>query len=315
MKNLLAIKTFRLPLALSVCALALSWCNPAHSCIAIPREGPVTHGKPVQAIHLDEQRAFLWAEGQTQHMMLSVKHSGGSEEFAWVIPVESRPKMEVDKGAPFSELRRITTIRQMQTLSAAAPGGAASKNVGGVVVVERREEGPYDLAVLEADNGKSLFTWLNKNQFHVSKDAKGVLDHYVQRKFCFVAARIRHQDQDSNVVSARLREGNIAPLHLSYKAKNLSYPLKVTSGNPGMSYMEFYVFNPKQQVNPAFKRQNFNISPMGKEGLEVTGNGNGSQLEQCPTLRRLLKGSGTLAKYTGSLQHTQREQDLVFAKL
>ena len=308
--------------AIGLCAVGcvgLTLSEPSQGCIALPREGGPQFGSDIrpQPIHLDEQRAFLWSEKGRQHMLLSVKYSGSTDEFAWVIPVESRPKMEVDKGAPFTELRRLTEIAQLRPKAAAVgsvPGAAAPQ--ASVKVLERREEGPYDLAVLEASSGDGLYTWLKTNHFHLSKDAKGVLEHYVQRKFVFVAARIRNQAQGNQTVAQRLRDGNIAPMHLTFKAKELSYPLKVTSGNPGMSRMEFYVLNPKLQVNRAFQRQDFEIKPQGDQGYTISGPPNTAhESGDFPSLRRLLKGGGTLVKYTGNLPHTLRQQDLVFAKL
>jgi hypothetical protein len=310
------MKLYQIAIGLAaVACVGLSLATPSQGCIALPREAG--YQLSPEPIHLDEQRAFLWSEKGSQHMLLSVKYSGSTEEFAWVIPVESRPKMEVDKGAPFTELRRLTEVampsKSMVGVNS-APAGAAPQAT--VKVLERREEGPYDLAVLEASSGDGLYIWLKSNHFHLSKDAKGVLEHYVQRKFVFVAARIRNQAQKNQAIAQRLRDGNIAPMHLSFKAKELSYPLKVTSGNPGMSQMEFYVLNPALQVNRAFRRQDFAIKPEGSEGYAISGPpGTAHQSGEFPTLRRLLKKGGTLVKYTGYLPHTQRQQDLVFAKL
>ena len=96
----------------------------------------------MRPIRLDEQRAFLWRSKNIEHMLLSVKYSGGTDEFAWIVPVESRPEIHVEKGAPFTELRRATEIRMPSRARSAAPDAAAMP--GGappVVVLERKEEG------------------------------------------------------------------------------------------------------------------------------------------------------------------------------
>lgn len=306
--------------------IALLTTNPALSCIAMPMEP--RHGTQPASITLDRQSAFLWQGKGQQHMLLSVKYSGTSDQFAWVIPVESRPKVTVEKGAPFTELRRLTevekpTLRAPQV--AMAPAGASPPSV---TVLERKEEGPYDIAVLSATSDGGLFEWLKANRFHVSKNARGQLSYYVDRKYVFVAARIRNSAQDNQTVAQRLKEGTIAPMHLAYPAKHLTYPLKVTSGNPGTSDMEIYVAGPvqphraREKHDPfagndtGMKQETFRLTPNGTSGFKIAGPpGTVHSQGDFPTLRRLISSGGELHKFTARLSDSQRQEDLVFAKL
>jgi hypothetical protein len=300
----------------------LAW--PALACMALPRDPgndprdwkPGLISANVVEMKLDTQRAFLWAEKDTAHVMLSVMYSGGTDEFAWIVPVESKPKIEVDKGAPFSELGRVTAIAEPQALRSTSKGEAMAAPGGGVVVLERREEGPYDLAVLAASNSGGLYDWLKANRFAVSKNAKGALDYYVQKKFVFLAARIRNAKTNNAEINDKLKAGTIAPLHLSYKAKHLSYPLKATSGNVGSSRMEIYVLGGFDRLRGPLPSQTFLLQPKGKEQFAVSGPANlANPLSNCPTLRRLIPQGGTLVKYAGVLDIEQRQKDLVFAPI
>lgn len=296
---------------------------PGRSCCALPHYDPKISAAPT--IHLDKQSAFLWQSEGKEHMLLSVIYSGGTSEFAWVIPVETRPEVKVEKGAPFTELRRLTEIRQpvMQTDRAMAPGATASRE--GVVVLERREEGPYDLALLSASSSGGLYEWLKKNDFQVTQNAKGHLNYYVERKFIFVAARIRNGAKDNAAIAEKLRQGTIAPMHLSFKAKKLSYPLKVTAANPGPSEMEVYVagsveaYKPKRGKDPfegpGLKQQGFQLTPRGADGFAVEGPAGVSPSGTFPTLRRLIPAGGKLSKFTAVLNDEQRQEDLVFANI
>lgn len=305
-------------------ALAAVAPRPGQGCCALPRE-PIG-SQPVQSIRLDRQSAFLWREPGKEHMLLSVQYSGGTEEFAWIIPVESRPQVAVEKGAPFTELRKATQIvalsRAPEAAAAAAPGGGAPPSV---TVLERKEEGPYDLAVLSAQDGTALYRWLKENGFHLSKTARGQLTYYIDRHYVFVAARIRTGAKGNAAVAQRLRTGTIAPMHLTFAARQLSYPLKVTAANPGLSEMELYVAGsllPTEKILPrsgpfdsngGLKVQAFELKPQGSEDFAVSGpaglaNPNGS----FPTLRRLLPKGGKLTKFSGVLGDDQRQQDLVF---
>jgi len=318
-----------------VASAALGWfaystSQPVSSCCALPRE-PIQGLQP-STITLDQQSAFLWREGSQEHMLLSVKYSGSTEEFAWVIPVESRPQVTVDKGAPFTELRRATEIL-IQTRASkgsnaegGAPGGAPPE----VTVLERKEEGPYDLAILSATSGGGLYKWLKANKFYLSKNAKGHLNYYVDKKYVFVAARIRSGAQGNQAIANRLRQGSIAPMHLTFKAKELTYPLKVTAANPGISSMELYVAGPvdphrvrEHKPDPfaprndtGLKQETFRLTPSGKEQFTITGPpGIANSGANYPTLRRLMPKGGELHKFTAVMNDSQRQEDLAFARL
>ncbi|MEW6277445.1 MAG: DUF2330 domain-containing protein [Candidatus Eremiobacterota bacterium] len=306
------MRRFLSVLALSAVAAGLvgQLSSPGHGCIAIPMDRP---DRPPSIITLTEQRALMWRQSAQEHMLLSVQYSGAPDEFAWVIPVESKPKVDVENGAPFTELRKLTEIRRPEPPGAIAATAEGAKG-GDVVVLERKVAGPYDLAVLQAATGGGLYQWLNDNGFKLSKNARGALDYYVTRKFTFVAARMRPGKQGKETIEQRLREGTIAPIHLSYEAKHLAYPLKVTSGNPGVSKMELYVLNVLTEPgNPALTSNRFTIKPSGKQGFKVSGPP-GTVVSQAdfPTLRRLMPRGGTLVKYEGYLNDSQRQADLNF---
>jgi hypothetical protein len=267
-------------------------------------------------MRLAQQKAFIFREGKQEHLVLSVRYEGGSADFAWIIPVEGKPKVDVLNGAPFNELNRLTEISRpdtaMRNMSAGAraPGAPAS-----VQVIERKEAGPYDLAVLKASDAGGLYEWLKTNQFNVSKDAKGAFDHYVQRNFYFVAARIRSKSTDNETVAARLKGGTIAPLHMIYPTTHLSYPLKVTTGNPGPSQMEMYVLEDQPLASPeklGFAANTFHLKPTDAKGFVVSGPPGSSPGGNYPTLRGLIPHGGTLTHYSGTLMDSQRQKDLVF---
>ena len=322
-----------LPKSLCLTAMTATFCLisslPGQSCCALPRE-PMQGYKP-SSITLDQQSAFLWQERGREHMLLSVKYSGSTEEFAWVIPVESRPSVTVEKGAPFTELRRLTEIEEMDQLRAPTMSAGGSKNsTPPVTVLERKEEGPYDLAVLSASSSGGLYQWLKQNGFHLSKNAKGHLNYYVDKKYIFVAARIRSGAKGNQAVANRLRQGTIAPMHLTFKAKELTYPLKVTAANPGMSDMELYVAGPvdphraKSTKKDPFaarndtrlKQETFQLKVVGKTQFAISGPpGTAHTQGDFPTLRRLLPQGGQLSKFTATMSDADRQEDLVFAKL
>lgn len=294
--------------------LALAAAAPALACIALPPRDPQ---KPVSDIHLPEQRAFLYQQDGNEHLILSVRYQGAPSQFAWVIPTEGRPRVDVQKGAPFHELWRLTElalpVTESRTMGAAAPGAAAPPPV---TVLERKEAGPYDIAVLQATSGGGLYDWLNRNGFQVSLTARQALDGYVQRNWYFAAARIRPSGQANQQIQANLTQGNIAALHLTFRAHALSYPLRVTTGNPGASSMQLFVVGQDVQGPPLLQHLQFTLKPQGQSGFAVQGPpGLLNSQGDFPTLRSLLPQGGTLHKYTGVLTAEQRSQDLVFSPI
>ena len=273
-------------------------------------------GELPPSIRLDEQRAFLWHEGTRENMLLSVKYSGGTSEFAWIVPIETQPKITVEKGAPFTELRHLTQVRQESPYESDSAGSVRGERATAVTVLERKEEGPYDLAVLSATSTGGLYDWLKQNGFHVSKDARGALDYYVTRKYVFLAARIRNASQGNATIARRLEEGNIAPIHLAYQAARLTYPLKVTTGNPGESRMEIYVLGDDGRPHAPLQAQSFRLTPEGATRFKISGPpGTLVRDDEFPTLRRLIPHGGSLTKYTATLSDADRQEDLVFATL
>lgn len=285
---------------------------PCLACIAIP--GPAQG--PPRPIRLEEQRAFLYRAGQHEHLVLSVQYEGGTGQFAWVIPTETRPQVDVQPGAPFHELEEATRVLPpvQRSASEMAPGGAAPPTAG-VQVLERKEVGPYDVAVLKADSEGGLYQWLKTNGFPLSQNARAALDTYVRRKFTFVATRIRPASAENAATAERLRTGTIAPIHLTYKAAQLSYPLRVTAGNPGPSRMLLYVSSSQPALqSTGLNAQTFQLRPQGSSGFTVGGppgtvHADGGDF---PTLRKLLPKGGSLVRYAGVLTDEQRQQDLVF---
>jgi hypothetical protein len=285
---------------------------PCIGCLAIPYDNPKLSTRPPE-MRLAEQRAFIFREKDKQHLVLSIQYDGATDQFAWIIPVESKPKVDVLAGAPFTELRKMTKVeRPVLAATRSAPGGAAPPEAS-VQVLERKEAGPYDLAVLRATDAGGLYEWLRTNSFNISKNARGALDSYVQRDYVFVAARIRPGSQGNSTVAQRLRGGTIAPLHMIYKCPKLSYPLKVTSGNPGMSHMELYVLNPTTSEFGALSPQTFELAPRGATGFTLTSDlPLANPQGDFPTIRKLIPKGGKLVKLEGDLSDADRQKDLVF---
>jgi len=185
-----------------------------------------------------------------------------------------------------------------------------------VTVLERKVEGPYELVVLQATESGGLYDWLKKNGFALTPGARGALDWYVKRGWYFAAARIRPGGADNTSIQQNLKAGTIAALHLTYKAKALSYPLRVTVGNPGASKMEVFVVGEGIRPPSMMSTLRVQMIPSGTDAFTLQGPpGLVASGGSFPTLRSLLPQGGTLYKFSGVLNTAQRNQDMIFRSI
>lgn len=294
-------------------AFILGVAVPVLACCALPTR---PNNSNIE-MHLEEQRAIIYESGGNEHLILSVKYNGATSQFAWVIPTEGRPTIHVQKGAPFHEMWRLTEI--VMPKAGAAPGGAARTDAAAappVVVLERKVEGPYEMVVLAASDSGGLYDWLSKNGFGLNAASRTALDYYVKKHWYFAAARIRPGGGANAQIQQNLKNGSIAALHLTYKASELSYPLRVTTANPGPSKMEVYVVGTNVRRPPMLQATQFQLKPQGADGFSVQGPpGLASTQGSYPALRTMLPNGGTLYKFTGVLSTEQRNRDMVFRPL
>lgn len=190
----------------------------------------------------EQKAAILFRNGQEQ-LIISPSYSGQSNDFAWVVPVPSRPQVKIIHGALFHELENIVEPappprRPMPTGRA---NGAMSAPRPPVVVLERKTVGAYDVSVLSATDGGALQRWLHTNGYLLPSSAKRPLAGYVREHWTFVACRIKVPGNAQG-----LRQGVLAPLSLTFPSQNLVYPMRLSSVNPRPFHVLLYLLQPQQ---------------------------------------------------------------------
>jgi hypothetical protein len=175
------------------------------------------------------QKAIILYGNSTEHLVLSVSFEGNAEDFAWVIPVPSKPEIAVTDAELFWELSDLT--------AAEIPGGgggggfwcfggAALMPEGGVDVIEEQVVGPYATAILSATNATALADWLNANGYIFPEEGEEIVDEYIEKEWYFVATKINAVEEDTGYA---LAEGAIEPIILSFTSDEIVYPLRITS--------------------------------------------------------------------------------------
>ena len=196
------------------------------------------------------QKAILVHFNGKERLILQVSYRGDVSEFAWLVPTPSQPEVSKPDWPVFHELHRATAPRIRYWLEAdrllqsgmmAGRGGAKSAAPPQVEVLERKQVGFYDIAVLRARDAQDLVTWLRTNQYAVTPKLSEVLADYIRRGWVFTAARIRTGAEKR--VEGRLSEGVLQSVRLDFDSAEPVYPLKVSSLNHGRTEVLLYAIS------------------------------------------------------------------------
>ena len=224
--------------------------------------------------------------------MLQVKYEGPVNEFGWLVPVPSVPKVEKGSMDCFYELSQMTqgvTEGKANTLGVASAG---IEHQGSVRVIEQKTVGAYEVAVLAATDAGSLQRWLEQNQFSYPKDNATVIEEYVRKGWYFVAMRIQLGSDDSFKLSApgavkaapgkrsaasvraKLAQGELHPLQISFDTPRCIFPLKISAVNGHSSEISLYVLSHE----PLLEKSVFDheVEQARKEAAKHAGDSTGS---------------------------------------
>ena len=185
------------------------------------------------------QKALICFREATETMILQVKYEGPAEDFAWIVPLPSRPDVDAveQNKSPFAELSLYTQRRARWGYRGFTDEQAKGLDVE---LLERKVVGVYDVAVLKASESVALTEWLKKNGFALPARAKEILKHYVKKKWVYVAMRIDGEALTTET-SAKLKTGSLQPVRFRFQTREAVYPLKISSMNAGKTEVLLYV--------------------------------------------------------------------------
>ncbi len=179
-------------------------------------------------------------DGEEVTAHISIAYEGPADEFAWVVPVPAEPTLELSSQVLFDQLQATTQhrVRLQQIVEGCASPSAADADtdsdtdsdadvdtdgfdtgIGGVTVVSEQQVGPYDSAVLLAEDGTALVDWLQANKYGVPDTFADAVSPYLAPGMHFLALRLSKGNDT----------GDLAPVSLSYTARQMSIPLQLTA--------------------------------------------------------------------------------------
>jgi MYXO-CTERM domain-containing protein len=254
MKNALAVRLAAVSAGLMLTgALYLGHAPEAHACgcFAPPDPTvPVVQAGEAIAFHMDGNKV-------TAHIQIAYK--GKAEEFGWLLPVDAVPTLEVGTDELFVQL--ISTTQPVYRLQAEyngncpfdpnrglgnGGGGASSPAEDGDdsgggggggydPLVIRDTVGPYDYAVLRADQKQPMLDWLDENGFFVPAGTDGVVDAYIRPGAYFLALKLLKGND----------AGDIQPVVVQYESSLPMIPIVLTSvaADPDMPILVWVLGN------------------------------------------------------------------------
>lgn len=189
-------------------------------------------------VYETDQKAVIFHEKNVETLIISIAFRGNAKDFSWIVPTPSRPNVEKSTDELFTALEKLTMPEvgyPMPLYREGAMGMTPTKE--GVTVIETKKVEYYDIAVLEADDPEALIKWLNNNNYQFPKEAKYLLDDYINNQWYFTAVKI-----DASVLSesieSQLREGRAVPLKFTFTSSKIVYPLKISGVAEYLKYPE-----------------------------------------------------------------------------
>jgi len=210
-----------------------------------------------QLILQDAERVFFHHDPKTGKTLVwvEVKYSGLAENFGWVLPLPSQPKVGVGSSWIFNQLDqrhapRFTTRvsdsdencrdwddwcfgpdpqpvsgnQSFADAGATAPGsdsgaGEAKDDDGEVKILAQDKAGPYDYVVIAGSDPAKLLKWLNDKGFETPKAALPVIKSHVEKGDVFVGFKLQN--------NAGVKE--IRPVVLEMEDGDPCVPLRLTA--------------------------------------------------------------------------------------
>jgi len=212
-----------------------------------------------QPVIQNAERIAFSVDGDEIETHVQIFYEGPSDQFAWIVPVPTNPDTFLSTDVLFNQLAIQTgptfQLNQIDEGNCREGGMvlkgsmemddamSPSATDGGVSVVDLKQVGPYDTAVLQANNADELMVWLEDNGYDLPDDIASLLAPYISQDAYFLALKLA-KNKDT---------GDIAPIGFRYTAEKAMIPIQLTSvaAAPDMR-LETYVFAQHRAVPESY---------------------------------------------------------------
>ena len=177
-----------------------------------------------------ERIIFTMDEGSiTTYVQIS--YTGRPEDFAWVLPMPSVPKVDTATSTMFRDLDRLTqpvyipprppACLQRPLPSMAQPAAAPRAADAGsqTTVLASGEVGPFAYDVVTSPDPLDLVAWLRNNGYRITDEMIPLVRVYTDEGLVFLAMKLKPGQNTSDVT----------PVKLTYDASLATIPLRLTA--------------------------------------------------------------------------------------
>jgi hypothetical protein len=219
-------------LVLTATVAVATWSSRAEACGCFAPPDP-----SVPIVQAGERILFATANGKvTAH--IQIQYAGNAKDFGWLLPVPSVPTLKLGTEELFTQLIATTQPRYFVQVKSsgncsggnlgfgAAPSGSARSSAaeatddsGASPLVIQSSIGPYDYAVLKADNKDAMLKWLADNRYFIPVGTEDVVGPYINPGSFFLALKLQ----------SGKAAGDIQPVVLEYPSEKPMIPIILTS--------------------------------------------------------------------------------------
>jgi hypothetical protein len=184
------------------------------------------------------ERILFAMDGGSVVAHIQIQYAGSAQEFGWLLPLPSVPTLELGTDELFNSLITATQPKyrlvssfegtcgfgqQGRGILAPTAGGDASGaggNSGGMSpLVIQDSIGPFDYAVLKADNKDEMLAWMAENRYFVPAGTDATVINYIHTGAFFLALKLRSGQS----------AGDLQPVVVRYPSELPMIPIVLTS--------------------------------------------------------------------------------------
>jgi hypothetical protein len=206
---------------------------------------PPTVGEPI--VQAGERIVFAHRDGKVV-AHIQIQYQGEAKDFAWLLPLPAEPELTLGTEELFAKLDDATGPQFVMTRTQGdgcntggggigcsdsalfrASGDSANFGKKAGVAVKESSAGPYEYAVVRADEKQPMIDWLNSNGYFVPAGTAEAVDAYIRPGAFFLALRLK----------AGQSAGDLQPVVVEYASERPMIPIILTAvaANPDMGVL------------------------------------------------------------------------------
>lgn len=186
------------------------------------------------------ETAAVTLAGGRETVTVNIAADTDAERAAFLMPVPGRAEFELADTELFAELDELTRpeIRYRDVEIDPGSDGAGAPPPGDddrVVVTDRVELGPYDVAQLTGTDSTAVADWLTANDFELAPDLADALTPYLNDDWYVVAVALTPEGSTSTFADG------LPPMRLDFATDTPVYPMRLSATATSTQPLRLYV--------------------------------------------------------------------------